>query len=155
MPSRDIKDLDAALQPLAQRFLSGCNADPVFTAAGAHAFLTCTYRSNDEQAAAYAKGRDANGKIIDRKSVVTDEPPGHSAHNHVDENGLPAARAFDFAIGLPGAKLDWSGTDPLWLRAVSIGESLGIVSGSHWKTPVDRPHFELANWRTYGQGPSA
>jgi peptidoglycan L-alanyl-D-glutamate endopeptidase CwlK len=147
MASRSISDLDPALQPLAQTFLDECKADPLFVAAGAECFLSCTYRSNAEQAEDWQKGRDANGNVIDKEAIITDEPPGHSAHNFTTAAGTPCARAFDFAIQLPGTKLDWSGTDPLWLRAISIGESLGLVSGSTWKSPVDRPHFEMKNWR--------
>ena len=137
MASRLITDLDPRLQPIAQEFLGRC------AAAGLEAILTATYRSDDEQAIDYAKGRSTDGPII------TDEPPGHSAHNQTDENGNPSAKGFDFALYAPGGhSLDWCASDAQWTTAVSIGESLGLISGSHWKTPKDYPHLELANWRS-------
>jgi peptidoglycan L-alanyl-D-glutamate endopeptidase CwlK len=137
MPSRSITDLDPRVQPLAQQFLDQC------AAAGLQAILTCTYRSNDEQAVAYAQGRTTDGPII------TDEQPGQSAHNQTDANGNPAATGFDFALYAPGGKtLDWDASDEQWETAISIGLALGLVSGSCWKTLKDNPHMELANWRS-------
>jgi peptidoglycan L-alanyl-D-glutamate endopeptidase CwlK len=137
MASRAITDLDPALQPLAQQFLDQC------AVAGLEAILTCTYRSNEEQATDYASGRTTSGPII------TDEEPGHSAHNCTDAQGSPAAKAFDFALYAPGSEtLDWNASDAQWQTAISIGESLGLVSGSCWKTLKDNPHFELPNWQT-------
>jgi peptidoglycan L-alanyl-D-glutamate endopeptidase CwlK len=136
MASRAITDLDPALQPLAQQFLDQC------AAAGLEAILTCTYRSNAEQATDYASGRTTSGPII------TDEQPGQSAHNCVDADSNPASRAFDFALYAPGGKtLDWNASDDDWKKAISIGQSMGLASGSCWKTLVDNPHFELPDWR--------
>lgn len=86
MASREITDLDPSLRPLAQQFLDQC------AAASLHAIMTCTYRSNAEQAEDYAKGRTTDGP------TVTDEPPGESAHNCTDyhENN-PAAASVDGA----------------------------------------------------------
>lgn len=136
MPSRAITDLDPTLQPLAQQFLDQC------AAAGLEAIITCTYRSNAEQEEDYAKGRTTDGPII------TDEPPGHSAHNRTDANGNPAAAGFDFALYAPGEKsLDWNASDDQWRTAISIGQQLGLVSGSCWPGLRDYPHLELPNWR--------
>lgn len=137
MASRLISDLDLRLQPLARQFLDQC------AAAGLHAIITATYRSNEEQTADFAQGRTTDGPII------TDEPPGHSAHNQKDEDGNPAATGFDFALYAPGGKsLDWNPSDQQWQTAISIGKSLGLLSGSCWKTPKDYPHLELQSWRT-------
>lgn len=137
MASRLITDLDPRLQPKAQQFLDGC------AAAGLEAILTCTYRSDAEQAIDYAKGRTTDGPII------TDEPPGHSAHNQTDANGNPAATGFDFALYAPGGKsLDWDASDEQWETAISIGQQLGLFSGSRWCGLKDYPHMELSGWRT-------
>lgn len=145
MPSRLISDCDPLLQPLANQFIAQCNADPVFTSVEAKVFIDCTYRSNEEQAHDYAQGRTIEGKII------TDEPPGHSAHNCTLEDGTtPGARAFDFAIELADRQLDWCITDPLWRRAVQIGLALGLVSLLHTGLG-DGDHFELPNWRHLDQ----
>lgn len=138
MASRDINDLHPDIQGLALRFLGACES------AGNgkwSAFITCTYRSNEEQDADYAQGRTEHGKII------TNARAGQSAHNVTLTDGTPAAKAFDFAIKTPDGQVDWSGSDAAWLQAISIGVNLGLVSGSTFSM-VDRPHFELPNWQT-------
>lgn len=135
MPSRSIDDLDPKIRGLCSQFLSQCKAE------GIQVFLTCIYRSNEEQDAAYTKGRTAPGKII------TNAKAGQSAHNCVNAQGLPAARAFDFAIKTASGQLDWDGTDARWQRAIHVGESLGLSSGEHFKRK-DYAHLELMNWKT-------
>lgn len=140
MASRLITDLDPSLQPLAQKFLDACNADPVFTDAEAAVLIDGTYRSNEEQHADFLQGRQTPGNII------TDLDAGSSAHNATLADGTPAAMAFDFAIQLSDRQLDWSPSDPLWQRAIAIGIGLGLVSGSQWKTLKDFPHLQMAGW---------
>jgi peptidoglycan L-alanyl-D-glutamate endopeptidase CwlK len=133
MSDRLISDLCPELQPLAKQFLTQCQA------AGIRAFLTETYRSCADQNCDYAEGRTMPGHII------TNAQGGQSPHNCTNEDGTPGARAFDFAImGKTGA-LDWNASDEDWQAAIRIGESLGLVSGSHWHIK-DNPHFELADW---------
>lgn len=136
MASRLISDCDPQLQPIAEQFILTCNADPVFTNAEATVFIDCTYRSNEEQADDYAKGRTAPGAII------TDLGPGKSAHNATLADGTPAARAFDFAILLADRQLDWTPSDALWQRAIQIGKQLGLVSLLHTNLG-DGDHLEL------------
>lgn len=142
MASRDIKDLDPALQPLAEQFIAVCNAHPVFQAMGATVFLTQTYRSSMEQNNDYAQGRTEPGHII------TDARGGQSAHNCCDALGNPDARAFDFGVKKPDGTCDWNPQDDLWQRAISIGKSLGLVSGSDFHSIKDYPHFQLAGWES-------
>lgn len=143
MASRDIKDLDPALQPIAEQFVAICNMHPVFKAMGATVFITQTYRSNDEQNLDYAQGRTEPGHI------VTKARGGQSAHNCV-ANGVPDAKAFDFGVRKADGSCDWNPEDDLWQRAISIGKSLGLVSGSDWLSIKDYPHFELPNWQGFG-----
>lgn len=138
MPSRQITDLCEELQPLAVQFLSRCNGDTTFQKGGFEAFISCTYRSNEEQNRLYAQGRTQPGK------VVTKARGGQSPHNCVEAQ-KPAARAFDIAIRYRGSNnLLWDASSPLWRRAVAIGEGLGLESGSAWG---DWPHFQLKNWK--------
>lgn len=134
MPSRAIADLDPALQPLANQFIVQCLAE------GINAFITQTYRSKGEQNADYAQGRSAPGHII------TNAKGGESPHNCTLPDGTPAARAFDFGIKTAEGSLDWNASDAQWLRAIDIGEGLGLVSGSTWHSLKDSPHMELPNW---------
>lgn len=133
MASRAICDLDPRLQPLCNQFLVQCLAE------GINAFITCTYRSNEEQDADYQRGRTVPG------SIITNARAGQSAHNCTAANAGPAARAYDFAIKTAEGSLDWDSSDGQWQRAIHIGESLGLSSGSCWKMK-DNPHFELKDW---------
>lgn len=145
MTDRALGDLDPRLQILAQKFLDQCQAEEI------DSFITETYRNEAEQNADYAQGRTAPGRII------TNARYGESPHNCVDENGNPAARAFDFAMKDATGILDWDASDPEWQRAISIGEALGLFSGSEFHSPKDSPHLELHNWKVdnsnYGAQP--
>ena len=138
MTDRNLSDLHPDLQPLCQQWLDQCNADPVFVAAGATVFITQTYRSDAEQDADYAKGRTAPGVII------TNAKAGQSKHNFTLPDGTPASKAFDFGVKNADGSCDWSPFDPLWQRAIAIGESLGLISGSTFHSIKDFPHFEIA-----------
>ena len=136
MTDRILTDLAPELQPLAQQFIETCQS------AGIHAIIDQTYRSSAEQDADYASGRTAPGNII------TNAKGGQSPHNCTLADGTPASRAFDFAIEGDNGILDWDASDLLWQKAISIGESLGLVSGSTFCGLVDNPHFEMPNWKT-------
>lgn len=135
MASRLISDLHPDLQPLCQQFLDNC------AHTGMKVGLCQTYRSSEEQDADYAKGRTAPGRII------TNAKGGQSPHNCTLDDGTPAAKAFDFFIyNSDGSTLDWNAADDKWQKAISIGEALGLVSGSTFKFK-DTDHFELAGWK--------
>lgn len=90
--------------------------------------VTQGLRTWSEQAALYAQGRTTPGK------VVTNAAPGYSYHN------------FGMAVDLvPMTDLgpDWNVTHPTWQRLIQVGESVGLVSGSVWRTFPDFPHFQL------------
>jgi peptidoglycan LD-endopeptidase CwlK len=91
-------------------------------------------RSWGEQQALYNEGRDADGNIVDKAKVVTNARPGTSWHNF----GL-AVDVAPFDSGIP----DWNASHPAWRRIVTVGESVGLVSGSEWRTFPDWPHFQL------------
>lgn len=81
-----------------------------------------------EQDALYAQGRTAPGEI------VTDVPGGYSMH------------CFGLAVDLvpediqPGQP-DWDLSHPSWQKMIQLGESIGLASGSTWRTFPDNPHF--------------
>lgn len=157
MPSRQITDLCEELQGTCTEFLARCNGSKEFKEKDATAFITCTYRSNEEQDFEYAKGRTAKGipckcggKVNFIGScprhpfgyMVTKAKAGDSPHNCV-KDGKPNAMAFDFAIRLPDGSLDWD-TNHLWIKAINVGQALGLQSGVKWK---DAAHMELVGWR--------
>lgn len=133
MASRSLFDLAERLRPLANQFLLACEAE------GIEILVTCTYRSKEEQAALYAKGRTIPGPR------VTNAKPGESRHNKVDSDGQPAAEAFD-VVPLVHGKAVWSteGDDgKLWEEIGAIGESLGLEWAGHWTHFKEFPHFQL------------
>lgn len=91
--------------------------------------VTQGLRTWDEQQALYNQGRTTPGKI------VTNAQPGYSYHNF----GLAVDCVIMNSDNLP----DWNSTHPAWKRMISVGESLGLVSGSEWRTFPDFPHFQL------------
>jgi peptidoglycan L-alanyl-D-glutamate endopeptidase CwlK len=87
----------------------------------------CGLRSYDEQAALYAKGRTAPGKI------VTKAPAGHSMHNF----GL----ALDLGVFSKDGKT-YHGSHGLYRELGPLGESLGFEWGGRWKFN-DEPHYQF------------
>lgn len=96
--------------------------------------VTQGLRSWSDQMALWLKGRDSHGNITDPSKVVTKAAPGHSWHNF----GL-AVDIAPFTDNTP----DWNLNHPAWKRIVAVGESLGLVSGSEWRTFPDWPHFQM------------
>jgi len=126
--SRSLNDLHPEMQRLTAEFLNNCKA------AGVDVLITCTFRSNTEQAALYAQGRTAPGRI------VTNAKPGQSTHN-VTANGKPASLAFD-VVPLRNGKPVWDAKDPLWQQVGEIGEALGLEWAGRWKRFREFPHFQ-------------
>jgi peptidoglycan LD-endopeptidase CwlK len=119
MPSVLVSDLVTELQQLYTEFEAG------MAAKGAQFKLTCTYRSQAEQDALYARGRTTQGPIVTWKR--------HS--NHTDR------RAFDIAM-LINNKVSWDPKD--YAVAGEVGRFIGLVWGGDWIHSKDYPHFELA-----------
>jgi peptidoglycan L-alanyl-D-glutamate endopeptidase CwlK len=133
MASRRIEDLSADTAHKYWMFDAGMKA------AGIDYLVTCTYRSEQEQQALFDQGRNTPGKI------VTNAPPGRSAHNCTDPVGNPAARAFD-VVPMVNGKPDWDGSHPDWERTGRIGESVGLEWAGRWHSFPEKPHFQLPHW---------
>lgn len=101
--------------------------------------FTCVYRSNEEQAKLYAKGRTESG------AIVTNAKPGQSEHNRT-ENGLPASNAFDCAPIIDGS-ITWSTKGhalEAWEKLGFAAEHAGLRWGRHFRRlGFDWCHFEL------------
>jgi peptidoglycan L-alanyl-D-glutamate endopeptidase CwlK len=91
-------------------------------------FLTCVYRSNEEQEQLYAIGRTVKGR------KVTNARAGQSKHNK-----LPS-EAIDIAFIKLDRKLDWDAK--LFKKFADIIKTKGIKWGGDWKFK-DAPHFEI------------
>lgn len=134
MSSRKLTDLHPQMQPMVTRFLANARA------AGIDLLMTCTYRSNEEQAALYAIGRTKPGRI------VTNARPGRSTHNNT-LNGKPAALAVD-VVPLRDGKPVWSASDSVWKRVGEIGEKVGLEWAGRWTTFREYPHFQHPQAKT-------
>jgi hypothetical protein len=104
--------------------------------------ITSGLRTSSEQAADWAKGRNAAGVVIDAEAVVTHAPPGYSAHNF----GL----AVDCVPGIRGTSVwqpNWNVHHPDFIAMVNACEAQGLVAGIRWPKPkTDPDHFQLAEF---------
>ena len=142
MASRSLADLHPLLQPLAMEFLKLAELQ------GIHVIITCTFRSPEEQAREYARGRTVSSGIdvvpVIRPlgRVVTRAKPGQSAHNFM-LNNKPASKAFD-VVPVVNGKATWNDKDPAWQKLGKIGMDLGLnwygAPGSPFK---EFPHLQL------------
>jgi peptidoglycan L-alanyl-D-glutamate endopeptidase CwlK len=115
------------------------------TVAGVTITWTSGLRDWDEQERLWRKGRDAEGRIVDPRQVVTYARGGESWHNF----GLAA----DFGLVRPdGTTLEWSDVADLdvdgiidWLEVGRIAEAARLEWGGRWRKPLDMPHVQ---WRT-------
>src|SRR3990167_9802244 len=112
MASRTLRDLHPKLRILAASFVTKC------TESNINILITCTYRSNEEQAIEYAKGRTTPGP------KTTNATPGTSKHNFTLD-GKPASKAFD-VVPMVNGKCLWNSKAPEWQLIGKIGTDLGL-----------------------------
>lgn len=127
--SRDIMDLLPTVRQMCAQFLEDCRRD------GIDVILTATFRDHAAQAALYAQGRTAPGRI------VTNAAPGWSWHQW--------RCAFDI-VPMRNGKPVWGtvGDDlALWMRCGAIGENIGLEWAGRWTSFREFPHFQ----HTYGR----
>lgn len=123
---RDIAVCHPRLQSMAKKLVEECAAK------GLKIKITDCFRSKEEQDSLYAQGRTKPGNI------VTDAPG--STYSSMHMWGV----AFDICRNDGrGAYYD---NDGFFTKVGAIGKSLGLEWGGNWKSPVDKPHFQLADW---------
>lgn len=118
--SRDIKDLHPSVAAKVVAFVASCKS------VGIDILITSTLRDMESQAALYAQGRTAPGKI------VTNAKAGQSFHNY----GL----AFDF-VPIVNGKAAWNDTK-LFTRCGEIAESVGLEWAGRWKSFKELAHCQ-------------
>lgn len=141
MASRRLEDLVPELAEKAKQFRDLASKE------GINIIFTCTYRSDEEQAALYAQGRKSVQEVNElRKKVnlppitekenviVTYAKEGQSKHN--------VRQAFDVAI-VEAGKLIWDTKHPYWQKLGKIGKNLGLNWAGDWKKFKEYPHFEI------------
>ncbi|MGN0349901.1 MAG: M15 family metallopeptidase [Roseburia sp.] len=131
---RDIKQLHPELQKKIVQLQELCAANGI-----AIGISECL-RTVAEQDALYAKGRTTGGSIVTNCKGST--------YSSMHQWGV----AFDFYL-----KVDVDGdgqwTDDIYNDASGLfgkvgklGQSIGLEWGGAWKSPVDKPHFQLPDW---------
>jgi len=122
-----------------------------------HFIVTQTLRSQEEQAAYYARGRLPLNEVnklyklaglgilseLDNKKIVTKaKTVWDSFHAY--------GRAFDIAIINSEGKIDWDeaadwNSDGVsdWIQVGKLGESIGLEWGGNFSSMPDLPHFQL------------
>jgi peptidoglycan L-alanyl-D-glutamate endopeptidase CwlK len=134
MASRSLTDLN---EILVDAYNKACAEFLLLYPDKSQPFITCTYRSNDEQNALYAQGRTAKG------AKVTNAQAGQSPHNY-----KPSA-AFDIAFISLSTKLDWGKNNFRLFADIIVKIQPLVVCGIDFKSLPDAPHFELKDWRKY------
>ena len=131
---RDTKQLYPELQDKAAALLALCAQNNIFIGIG-----ECL-RTVEEQNALYAKGRTTSGaKVTNCKG---------NSFSSMHQWGV----AFDFYLKMDidgdGKTNDdaYNDTTKMFKRVGELGRSLGLEWGGSWKSPVDKPHFQLPYW---------
>jgi peptidoglycan LD-endopeptidase CwlK len=130
MPSRDPNDLHPALKECWVELQKLAK-----TELGLEIFLTCTYRTNEEQIILYNQGR------TNKKPKVTNAKAGQSAHNVTPPQG---AHAFDFAVLNNKGRVTWD--VPKYIAVAAIARRLGADAGAFWTSFRDAPHIQMPDW---------
>jgi peptidoglycan L-alanyl-D-glutamate endopeptidase CwlK len=123
---RDRTKLHPRLQKKIEEFIKACDK------AGLKVQITECLRTKAEQDALYAQGRTKPG------AKVTNAP-GYS-YSSMHQWGV----AYD--ICRADGKSAFDNADRFFDRAGAIGIKLGLEWGGSWKSPVDKPHFQLPDW---------
>ena len=123
---RDINKCHPRLILLSKKLVSACKGQGLIIGIG-----EC-YRTTKEQDALYAQGRTKAGKI-----VTNAKGNSYSSHHQW-------GTAFDvYRNDGKGAYNDYDG---FFAKVGKIGKSIGLEWGGDWKSPVDKPHFQLPDW---------
>lgn len=128
--SRQIEELLPQVQTLAKAFIERCKQE------GIELLITSTYRDKESQAALFAQGRTAPGKI------VTNARAGQSFHNY--------RVAFDI-VPLRNGKPVWGIANEdavLWKKLGAIGVECGLEWAGEWRTFKEFPHFQFTGGLT-------
>lgn len=123
---RDINRCHPRLIELSKKMVSACRGQGLIIGIGE------SFRTKEEQDALYAKGRTAPGNI-----VTNAKGSSYSSHHQW-------GTAFD--IYRSDGKGVYTDGDGFFEKVGKIGKSIGLEWGGDWKSPVDKPHFQLPDW---------
>lgn len=123
---RNINRCHPRLIELSKKLISACKGQGLIIGIGE------SFRTKEEQDALYAKGRTAPGNI-----VTNAKGSSYSSHHQW-------GTAFD--IYRNDGKGVYTDGDGFFEKVGKIGKSIGLEWGGDWKSPVDKPHFQLPDW---------
>lgn len=123
---RNINKCHPRLIDLSKKLVSACRGQGLIIGIGE------SFRTKEEQDALYAKGRTAPGNI-----VTNAKGSSYSSHHQW-------GTAFD--IYRNDGKGVYTDGDGFFEKVGKIGKSIGLEWGGDWKSPVDKPHFQLPDW---------
>lgn len=123
---RDITMCHPKLQELASRLVVECKKQGLIIKIG-----EC-FRSASEQDALYAQGRTKPGNIVTYAKG--------SSYSSMHQWGV----AFDVIRN--DGKGAYNDNDGWFGKVGKVGKELGLEWGGDWTSPVDKPHFQLADW---------
>ena len=123
---RDINRCHPRLIELSKKLVSACKGQGLIIGIGE------SFRTKEEQDALYAKGRTEPGNI-----VTNAKGSSYSSHHQW-------GTAFD--IYRSDGKGVYTDNDGFFAKVGKIGKNIGLEWGGDWKSPVDKPHFQLPDW---------
>lgn len=123
---RDITQLYPKLQSLIYDLKAECEKQ------GLKIGISECLRTAPEQDKLYAKGRTQEGSIVTNAKG--------SSYSSMHQWGV----AFDFYRN--DGKGAYENSDKFFNKVGEIGKGLGLIWGGDFKSPVDIPHFQLADW---------
>jgi len=154
MPSRKIEDLLPEAQDRAEKFSAK------MIEAGLRFIFTCTYRSQEEQDALYAQGREPLEVVNTMRTklglwLLKEDENRIVTKAKVSKH--TSRKAFDIAIVRDGRadynlKVNVNDNEiPDYIEAGKIGQSVGLRWGGDWNGDgrsdderfLDLPHYEL------------
>ena len=123
---RKTEDLHPLLQEKIEELKAICKNNGLLIGIG-----ECV-RTVKEQDELYAKGRTVPGKVVTNARGST--------FSSMHQWGV----AFDFYRNDGRGAFDESGD--FFAKVGKLGKSIGLEWGGDWKSPVDKPHFQLPCW---------
>lgn len=123
---RDIKQCHPRLQLLVDKLIKECEKQGLKIGIG-----EC-FRTVGEQDALYAQGRTKAGSIVTNAKGST--------YSSMHQWGI----AFDFYRNDNKGAFDDTGN--FFTKVGKVGQRIGLEWGGSWKSPVDKPHFQLPDW---------
>jgi len=132
---------------------------------GLNFIVTQTLRTEDEQIAYYAQGRESLERINELREVAGMGPIGAREANLVVTRARTVwdsyhayGLAFDIAVLNSRGQIDWGedadwNSDNIsdWEQLGALGESIGLEWGGNFSSLRDMPHFQYRMGKTIGQ----